>query len=153
MIRTEGSKLEGSPPGRCLLQHQSSDFRSTHDNRHLHANLTQLNKVEQAINMKSIPIADDNRFIRRCIPQVLEEENDFKVCGEAENGREAIEIAQRLRPDAVLLDFVVPVMNGLDAAREISRSVSEIRLILFSLRLKNWPTPCNRLACRSGLQG
>jgi DNA-binding NarL/FixJ family response regulator len=82
--------------------------------------------------MKSILIVDDNRFIRRCIHQTLEEQTDLRVCGEAENGREAIEMARRLRPDVVLLDLVMPVMNGLDAAREIRRSVPETRLVLFS---------------------
>ena len=82
--------------------------------------------------MKSILIVDDNRFIRRCIHQTLEEQSDLQVCGEAENGREAIETAQRLRPDVIVLDLVMPVMNGLEAARVLNRSMPESRLILFS---------------------
>ena len=82
--------------------------------------------------MKSILIVDDNRLLRRCIHQLFEEEHDFEVCGEAENGREALEMAQQLRPDAILLDLAMPVMNGLDAARVLSRSMPETTLILFS---------------------
>jgi two-component system, NarL family, response regulator NreC len=82
--------------------------------------------------MKSILIVDDNRLLRRCIHQLFEEEHDFEVCGEAENGREALEMAQQLQPDAILLDLAMPVMNGLDAARVLSRSMPETTLILFS---------------------
>lgn len=82
--------------------------------------------------MKSILIADDNRLLRSCIHQMLDQQSDFEVCGEAENGLQAIEMAERLRPDAVVLDLAMPVMNGLDAAREIRRSVPEARLVLFS---------------------
>jgi DNA-binding NarL/FixJ family response regulator len=84
-------------------------------------------------------IVDDNRFIRRCIHQTLEEQNDLQVCGEAENGREAIEIAQRLHPDLIVLDLVMPVMNGLDAARVLNRSMPESRLILFSSYVSELP--------------
>jgi len=108
----------------CLYSINFLDLRSTHDNRHVWASSNHV--------MKSILIADDNRFLRRCIHQALDQEPDFEVCGEAENGQQAIEMTERLRPDAVLLDLVMPVMNGLDAAREISRAQPHTRLVLFS---------------------
>jgi YesN/AraC family two-component response regulator len=96
--------------------------------------------------MKSILIADDNRFIRRCISQLLENEDDLEVCGEAENGRDAVEMAQRLHPDAILLDLAMPIMNGLDAARLLSRLMPQTTLILFSGYSSELPDPEARSA-------
>jgi CheY-like chemotaxis protein len=56
---------------------------------------------------------------RQC--ETFKREEDLEVCGEAENGRDAIEKAQRLRPDLIVLDLSMPVMNGLDAARVLKR--------------------------------
>jgi YesN/AraC family two-component response regulator len=63
----------------------------------------------------SILIADDNLFIRQGLCELFDQEADFVVCGDAENGKEAIEKAQDLHPDLILLDLSMPVMNGLDA--------------------------------------
>lgn len=64
----------------------------------------------------TILIADESLFIRQALCKIFEQE-DFNVCGEAENGREAMEKAQQLYPDLILLDLSMPVMNGLDATR------------------------------------
>ena len=69
----------------------------------------------------SILIADDNAFVRRGLRDLFNGEGDFDVCGEAKNGREAIQEAQELHPDLILLDLSMPVMNGLDAARVLKR--------------------------------
>jgi DNA-binding NarL/FixJ family response regulator len=82
--------------------------------------------------MKSILIVDDNRFLRHQLRSVLEREADFQVCGEAENGRQAIEMAQRLRPDLIILDLAMPVMNGFEAAQVLKRSMPDISIILLS---------------------
>lgn len=58
---------------------------------------------------------DRNAFIRKTLCELFTRDADFEVCGEAENGREAIEKAQELRPDLIVLDLSMPVMNGLDA--------------------------------------
>jgi len=55
---------------------------------------------------------DDNAFIRKALCEMFEREEDFDICGEAENGRDAIEKAQQLRPDLIALDMSMPVMNG-----------------------------------------
>ena len=70
---------------------------------------------------RRILIVDDNTIIRRSIRECIEENTDWEVCGEAENGRLAIEQVQQLQPDLVILDWQMPVMNGLEAAREIHR--------------------------------
>jgi DNA-binding NarL/FixJ family response regulator len=80
----------------------------------------------------SILIADDNAFIRSGLCELFNGEADFDVCGEAENGREAIVKAQDLQPDVIVLDLAMPVMNGLDAARALKRLMPRVPLIMFS---------------------
>ena len=80
----------------------------------------------------TILIADDSRCIREALCNVFEREEDFDVCGEAENGREAVEKAQQLHPDLILLDLSMPVMNGLDATRILKQMMPEVPVIMFS---------------------
>ena len=68
---------------------------------------------------KTILIADDNKLLLATLRQVLECQPGFVVCGEAVNGKDAIEKAQRLKPDLIVLDISMPVMNGLDAAHTL----------------------------------
>jgi len=68
---------------------------------------------------KQILIVDDSSDLRRMVRCWIEEKTDWKVCGEAENGKVAVRLAHELQPDLVLLDLVMPVMNGLEAARHI----------------------------------
>jgi len=82
--------------------------------------------------VKSILIADDNAFLRQRLCGLFSREADFEVCGEAENGREAIEEAQELHPDLILLDLSMPVMNGLDATRVLKRVMPEVPVIMYS---------------------
>jgi|HubBroStandDraft_6_1064221.scaffolds.fasta_scaffold47371_3 two-component system chemotaxis response regulator CheY len=80
----------------------------------------------------SILIADDSLFIRKALCELFAQEEAFEVCGEAENGREAVAKAQELHPDLVLLDLSMPVMNGLDATRVLKRLMPEVPVIMFS---------------------
>ena len=80
----------------------------------------------------TILIADDSIFIRKALCNIFEREADFDVCGQAENGKEAIEKAKKLHPDLILLDLSMPVMNGLDAARVLKRVMPEVPVIMFS---------------------
>src|SRR5262249_5286172 len=57
---------------------------------------------------------------------------DFRICGAAENGREAIEQARRLHPDLIILDLSMPVMSGLDAARVLKQMMPAVPLIMYS---------------------
>jgi two-component system, chemotaxis family, chemotaxis protein CheY len=81
---------------------------------------------------KMVLIVDDNRLVRLALRRIFEREGDFKICGEADNGRDAIEAVTRLQPDLVVLDFSMPVMNGLDAARILKDRVPTLPLILYS---------------------
>jgi DNA-binding NarL/FixJ family response regulator len=78
-------------------------------------------------------VVDDSPLMRRMVCDILESESGFKIVGEAENGREAIQKAKQLQPDLVILDLGMPVMNGLEAASAIKRAVSDVRVILFTL--------------------
>jgi two-component system chemotaxis response regulator CheY len=81
---------------------------------------------------KLVLVVDDNAVIRQALCQVLTSEADFEVCGEAENGRDAIEKAQALHPDLIVMDLSMPVMNGIDAARALRRLMPTVPLIMFS---------------------
>ena len=82
--------------------------------------------------VKSVLIADDNALIRQGLCELFSREVDFEICGEAENGREAIEEAQEVHPDLILLDLSMPVMNGLDATRALKRVMPEVPIIMYS---------------------
>ena len=69
--------------------------------------------------MVRILLADDSPAIRRCLRGLLDRHSDWQVCDEASNGKEAVERFQRAKPDLIVIDFQMPEMNGLDAARHI----------------------------------
>jgi DNA-binding NarL/FixJ family response regulator len=81
---------------------------------------------------KAVLIVDDNASIRRVLCEAFKREADFLVCGEAENGKEAITKAYELQPDLIVLDLSMPVMNGLDAARELKRIMPTVPVVMFS---------------------
>ena len=81
---------------------------------------------------KSILVVDDNPTVRRLIREQLEA-SGLSVCGEAEDGVDAIEKVQTLTPDLIILDVAMPRMNGLDAAREISKIRPDAPIILNTL--------------------
>ena len=81
---------------------------------------------------KWVLIVDDVEIIRRAVCELFKSEADFDVCGEAENGREAIEKAQELHPDLIVLDLSMPIMNGIDAARVLKTLMPAVPLIVFS---------------------
>ena len=81
---------------------------------------------------KTILIADDNGYVCQALCQVFKREADFEICGEAENGKEAIAKALELHPDLIVLDLSMPIMNGLDAARELKQVMPTVPLIMYS---------------------
>jgi DNA-binding NarL/FixJ family response regulator len=81
---------------------------------------------------KCILIVDDSLAIRKILREMLGREAGWEVCGEASNGREGVEKAQHLKPDLIVLDLSMPVMNGLDAARELRRLVPGVPLVMFT---------------------
>lgn len=88
--------------------------------------------MEVSVMPKSVLIADDNEVIRRMLCFLFDSQSDFEVCGAAENGQEAVEMAQLLHPDLIMLDLSMPVMNGIEAACELKRFMPMTPLIVFS---------------------
>jgi two-component system, NarL family, response regulator NreC len=82
---------------------------------------------------KRIMVVDDSSAIRRALQRVLESNPDWAVCGEAADGVEGIQKAQELKPDLIVLDISMPVMDGLAAARIIHDMLPDVPLILCSL--------------------
>jgi DNA-binding NarL/FixJ family response regulator len=81
---------------------------------------------------KSILIADDNEQIRKVVRCFLESRTEFRVCGEAVNGLDAIEKALALNPDMILLDFSMPMMNGIETAYLLKIMLPKVPVILFT---------------------
>jgi DNA-binding NarL/FixJ family response regulator len=81
---------------------------------------------------KRILIVDDNDVVRKIVRGILEEEDGWEVCGETANGREAIEKARQLTPDVIVLDLAMPVMDGLQAARELTQILPAVPLLMFT---------------------
>jgi two-component system, NarL family, response regulator NreC len=80
-----------------------------------------------------ILLVDDSPTVRYLVRAYIERETDWQICGEAQDGKEAIEKVKDLSPDAVILDFQMPVMNGLEAAKQISKTSPAILLLMFTL--------------------
>jgi len=78
-------------------------------------------------------LVDDVPAIRKGLRCLIQKETDWDVCGEAENGKVALELVAQLRPDVVLLDLSMPVMNGFEAARKIRDIAPQAQILLFTL--------------------
>ena len=81
---------------------------------------------------KMVLVVDDNAVIRQALCRLFSSEPDFDVCGEAENGQDAIEKAQVLHPHLIVMDLSMPVMNGIDAARTLKTLMPSVPVIIFS---------------------
>jgi DNA-binding NarL/FixJ family response regulator len=80
----------------------------------------------------SVLIVDDHQMMRDALVNILERHKDIKVVGQASDGREGAEIAEKLKPDVVTLDVAMPNLNGLDAARHIRRKSASTRIIMLT---------------------
>lgn len=78
----------------------------------------------------TVVIVDDHRMFREALRLLLETDPAMRVIGEGGDGREAIRLAHELHPDILLLDLIMPVMSGLDALRELSRSAPDVRTLV-----------------------
>jgi len=77
-------------------------------------------------------ITDDHPIVRRGIKQLLDTEPDIEIVGEATNGREAVADIDRLKPDIVLMDLVMPVMDGIEATRQIKAAHPSIQILVLT---------------------
>lgn len=80
-----------------------------------------------------ILLADDHALVRRAIRQLLDQEQDFDVVGEASDGREAVELSEDYHPDVLVADLAMPRLNGIEVARELHHRESETRVVVLSM--------------------
>jgi DNA-binding NarL/FixJ family response regulator len=77
-------------------------------------------------------IVDDSELVRRSLRTVLQANPEWEICGEAADGLSAVEMFKELQPDVVILDFQMPGMNGIEAARRMSQIAPAIPIVLFT---------------------
>jgi DNA-binding NarL/FixJ family response regulator len=80
-----------------------------------------------------ITVADDYETVRRGVCAILESRRDIEVCAQAANGEEAVRKAKELRPDIIIMDFTMPVMDGIEASKQILHLFPEMPIIMFSM--------------------
>jgi DNA-binding NarL/FixJ family response regulator len=100
--------------------------------------------------MTRILIADDSLPVRCGLRTLVGLNSDWHVCGEAVDGADAVEKAHQLAPDLILMDFSMPQMDGIQAARKIAESGTDIPILLFALNLS---PQIMELARNAGLRG
>jgi DNA-binding NarL/FixJ family response regulator len=83
--------------------------------------------------MIRILLADDHEVVRRGLIALLATRPDWQVCGEAQNGREAVALAVKLKPNLAILDLSMPELNGVEATRQIRKEVPETEVLVFSM--------------------
>ena len=80
-----------------------------------------------------ILLADDHAVVRQGFKMILDAQADMETVGEAANGREAVELAEQLRPDVVVMDVSMPELNGIEATRRLASSAPRVRVIALSM--------------------
>ncbi len=83
--------------------------------------------------MIRIILCDDHKVMRRGLRLVLEEQKDFEVVGEASDGREAVKLAESLKPDVAVLDITMPNLNGIEAAKQITEKHLDTSIVMLSM--------------------
>lgn len=81
----------------------------------------------------SVLIVDDHEIVRQGVRRILETQDDWEVCGEASNGQEALRLNKELKPDAIIMDVTMPVMNGLEATRKITKTSPDSKVLIFTM--------------------
>jgi DNA-binding NarL/FixJ family response regulator len=83
--------------------------------------------------MPKVLIVDDHAFIRRGVQGILKENPHWQLCGEADNGNDAVRMATELKPEAIVMDVSMPGMNGVAATREIRKTNPGVKILLLTL--------------------
>jgi DNA-binding NarL/FixJ family response regulator len=83
--------------------------------------------------MPNILLADDHNIVRQGLRAILQSEPHFRLVGEASDGIEAVRLAERLKPDVLITDVMMPGLNGLEVTRQVARSLPNTRIIILSM--------------------
>ena len=82
--------------------------------------------------MPKVLIVDDHEYLRKLVREFLEIQSGYDVCGEAVDGYDAIQKAQELKPDVIILDMSMPRMNGIEAATRLKKLLPQTPIVLFT---------------------
>jgi DNA-binding NarL/FixJ family response regulator len=93
---------------------------------------SQASEASEASEVLTVLLAEDHEVVRQGLKMLLESERDIRVVGQAENGRQAVELAQQLDPSVIVMDVSMPQLNGLEATRQILKASPAARVILLS---------------------
>jgi DNA-binding NarL/FixJ family response regulator len=85
------------------------------------------------MNKLRILVADDHEIVRRGLVSLIKSQPNWEICAEADNGRQAVELAKQLRPAIVILDIGMPTLNGLEATRQILRDHPQTRILILTI--------------------
>ena len=80
----------------------------------------------------TVLLADDHTVVRQGLRALLVAEGDIEIVGEADNGRQAVQLAKKLLPDVIVMDIAMPVLNGLEATRQITRTIPQAKVLVLS---------------------
>jgi DNA-binding NarL/FixJ family response regulator len=100
--------------------------------------------------MPRVLIVDDHAFIRRGVQTILHPFPEWEFCGEADNGNDAVRMADELKPDVIVMDVSMPGLNGIEAARAICKTQPGVKIVLLTLHES---ADLVRSAFRAGARG
>src|SRR5579884_1040920 len=90
-------------------------------------------EVTEMLMETKVLLVDDHTILREGLRMVLDAQPQIKVIGEADDGRQAVELAERLHPDVIVMDIAMPTLNGLEATRQIKRRWPDIRVVILTM--------------------
>jgi len=100
--------------------------------------------------MARVLVVDDHAFIRRGVQSILHAFPEWELCGEADNGADAVRLSEALKPEVIIMDISMPGLNGIEATRTIHKNHPETKVILLTLHDNN---ELVRSAFRAGARG
>jgi DNA-binding NarL/FixJ family response regulator len=95
-------------------------------------------------------IVDDHAFIRRGVQGILQAHPEWQLCGEADNGKDAVRMARELNPEAIVMDVSMPGLNGVEATRAIRKTNANVKILLLTLHESS---ELVRTAFQAGING
>jgi DNA-binding NarL/FixJ family response regulator len=106
--------------------------------------------ISNPMSKVRVLVADDFQTVRKGVCAILSSREDIEVCAEAANGEEAVRMAKELKPDVVIMDFSMPVMDGLEASKRILRELPSMPILMFSMHKMDALTQAAKNAGVSG---